>query len=72
MLFRSLDLSNLLRMMIAENVAEYIQRGKKAATALEHARAQAQQGSAAEHKLEAEPGEAEYRHFGRQRGSIIV
>jgi hypothetical protein len=33
-----LDLSNLLRMMIFENVAEYIERGKKAAALLEQAR----------------------------------
>jgi len=33
-----LDLSNLLRMMVAEHVAEYIDRGKRAAVALEQAR----------------------------------
>ena len=34
-----LDTSNLLRMMVAEHVAAYIERGKRAAVALEQARA---------------------------------
>jgi hypothetical protein len=34
-----IDLSNLLRMMLREHVAEYIERGKRAAAALEQARA---------------------------------
>jgi hypothetical protein len=37
-----LDLSNLLRMVLSEHVAEYIERGKRAAAALEQARAAAQ------------------------------
>ena len=35
-----LDLSNLLRMMIAEHVGAYLERGKRAAVALEQARAE--------------------------------
>src|SRR5262249_14222892 len=38
-----LDTSNLLRMMVAEHVAAYIERGKRAAVALEQARAAVQQ-----------------------------
>ena len=38
-----LDTSNLLRMMVAEHVAAYIERGKRAAVALEQARAAEQQ-----------------------------
>jgi hypothetical protein len=44
----SVDLSNLLRMMIAEHVAEYIERGRRAAAALGQARAQARLGPTAE------------------------
>jgi len=40
-----LDLSNLLRMMIAEHVPEYIERGRRAAVALGQARAQAQEAA---------------------------
>jgi hypothetical protein len=39
-----LDLSNLLRMMIAEHVAEYIERGQRAATARQQAQATALPG----------------------------
>jgi hypothetical protein len=64
-----LDLSNLLRMMIAEHVAEYIERGRRAAAALEHARAHVQQAAAPEQKL---GGELPGRAFGRRRGSILI
>src|SRR5262249_56982923 len=41
-----LDLSNLLRMMVAAHVSEYIDRGKRAAVALEQARAQVREAPA--------------------------
>ena len=43
-----LDLSNLLRMMVAEHVAEYVERGRRAAAALEEARLAASPAAAAE------------------------
>jgi hypothetical protein len=43
-----LDLSNLLRMMIAEHVPEYIERGRRAAAALAQTGAQATPAPAAE------------------------
>jgi hypothetical protein len=42
-----LDLSNLLRMMIAEHVPEYVERGRRAASALEQLGLQARQVSPA-------------------------
>jgi len=66
-----IDLSNLLRMMIAEHVPEYIARGRKAASALEQARAAVQQGDSI-----AEPArEADQKvslPSGGQKRSIIV
>ena len=43
-----LDLSNLLRMMVAEHVAEYVERGRRAAAALGEARRSAQPAAPAE------------------------
>jgi hypothetical protein len=67
----SVDLSNLLRMMIAEHVAEYIERGRRAAAALGQARAQAGLGPAAEEqgrqKVQLDSG----RH-GRRRRSVVI
>src|SRR5262245_12740899 len=42
-----LDLSNLLRMMVAEHVAEYVERGSRAAAALGRAQLSTQQATSA-------------------------
>ena len=66
-----LDLSNLLRMMVAEHVAEYIDRGKRAAVALEQARAQVRE--APETAERAAEGARQARLPGeRQPGAILV
>ena len=52
-----LDLSNLLRMMVAEHVAEYVERGRRAAAALGEARRSAQPAAPAEEQArEGAPG----------------
>src|SRR5262249_53758208 len=66
-----LDTSNLLRMMVAEHVAAYIERGKRAAVALEQARAQV--GGAPETTERAAEGARQARVPGeRQRRSIVI
>jgi hypothetical protein len=66
-----LDMSNLLRMILAEHVAEYIQRAKKAVAAREQARAYPQQAPAPEHELEAEQRKPAVK-TGRNRRSVII
>jgi hypothetical protein len=66
-----LDLSNLLRMMIAEHVAEYIGRGKRAAAALEQARAEAQ-SAPAEVSETPEGGRQARKAPGQARRTILV
>jgi hypothetical protein len=66
-----LDLSNLLRMLIAEHVAEYIERGKRAAAALEQARAEAQ-SAPAEVSETPEGGRQARRAPGPARRTILV
>jgi len=63
-----IDLSNLLRMMIAEHVPEYIARGRKAASALEQARANVQQGVSIPEPVR-EGGRMERSESGGQRRS---
>src|SRR5262249_20289622 len=66
-----LDLSNLLRMMVAEHVAEYIDRGKRAAVALEQARAEVRE--APETAERAAEGARQARvPAGRQRRTIHI
>ena len=66
-----LDLSNLLRMMVAEHVAEYIDRAKRAAVGLAQARAEVQQ--APETAERAAEGTGQARVPGeRQRRSIVI
>ena len=65
------DLSNLLRMLIAEHVAEYIERGRKAAAALEQAGLSAQPAAAPEQQ--ARKGAAKRTTSGgRPRRSVIL
>jgi hypothetical protein len=66
-----LDLSNLLRMMLAEHVAEYIERGKRAAAALEQARAEAQPAPAGATQTR-EGGGRMGATKGGQRRTIVV
>jgi hypothetical protein len=48
----AVDLSNLLRMLVREHVAEYVARGQRAAAALEQARAEVAQAAAPEQAQE--------------------
>ena len=61
-----LDLSNLLRMMVAEHVAEYVERGRRAAAALGEARRSAQPAAPAEEQAR------EGASVSRGRGSILL
>jgi hypothetical protein len=47
-----LDLSNLLRMMVAEHVAEYVERGSRAAAALGRVQLSTQQATSAGERAE--------------------
>jgi hypothetical protein len=67
-----LDLSNLLRMMIAEHIPEYIDRGRRAAAALEQARGQAQQAGGQEAPTEDRSRAETTSGSGRRRRSIIL
>jgi hypothetical protein len=67
-----LDLSNLLRMLIAEHVAEYIERGRRAAAALEQARGQAQQTGSPQAQTEDRSRPETTSSRGRQKRSIIL
>jgi hypothetical protein len=65
------DLSNLLRMLIAENIGQYVERGRKAAAALEQAGLSAQPAAAPEQQ--ARKGAAKRTTSGgRPRRSIIL
>src|SRR3954470_18558403 len=66
-----LDLSNLLRMMIAEHVPEYIERGHRAATALEQTRARATRPPAAEEQ-DRPPARPAVPPFGRPKRGIQI
>jgi hypothetical protein len=58
-------------MMIREHVAEYIERGRRAAAALEQARAQTQQPSVGPRPAAAETQQAR-RAQGRNQRSIVI
>jgi hypothetical protein len=65
----SLDMSSLLRMMIAEHVAEYVDRATRATAALGQARAALPQHAAPENLQETGSGP---QPAGRRRRSILV
>ena len=68
-----IDLSNLLRMMIAEHVPEYIGRGRRAANrASEQARAKVQQGDSMKRSCSREGDRIQRLPSGGQKRSIIV
>jgi hypothetical protein len=59
-------MTNLLRLMVTEHVAEYIERGKRAAAALQQARATTEQSTTRAQD------EASVGAFGRRRRNIQI
>jgi hypothetical protein len=60
------DLSNLLRMILAENIGQYLARGRKAAAALEQARLSAQPEAAEQQAQEGAPQGTTWREGPRR------